>query len=93
MVFFIRKSIIFFLVFELCVFIVLYCFGPKGIKTWYDVCAQRTVVEQEIESLHQENKRLQEQIEFSKTDFAQEKIAREVLLMKKDNEKVYFVKS
>ncbi len=70
MVFFIRKSILFFLVFELCVFVVLYCFGPKGIKTWYDISAQRKVVEQEIEDLQQENQKLQEQIEFSKTDFA-----------------------
>jgi cell division protein FtsB len=92
-VFFIRKSILFFLVFELSVFLILYCFGPKGIKTWYDVCAQRTIVEQELDTLRQENQTLQEQIELSKVDFSQEKIAREILLMKKDDEKVYFVKS
>jgi cell division protein FtsB len=92
MTFFIRRCIIFFLVFEVTIFFVIYCFGPKSIKTLYDIYHEKDKIQREIADLQEENKKLLEQIEFHKTDFAKEKIAREVLMMKREDEKVYFVK-
>lgn len=93
MTFFIRRCIIFFLLFEVSVFFVIYCFGPKSIKTLYDIYKEKDKVQLEITNLEKENKSLLSQIEFHKTEFAKEKIAREVLMMKRDDEKVYFVKN
>ena len=70
----------------------IYCFGPKSIKTLYDIYHEKDKLQAEIIDLEQENKKLLDLIEFHKTEFAQEKIAREVLLMKRDDEKVYFTK-
>ncbi len=92
MTFFIRRCIIFFLVFEVTIFFVIYCFGPKSIKTLYDIYKEKDKIEREIVDLEQENKKLLDQIEFHKTDFSKEKLAREVLMMKREDEKVYFVK-
>lgn len=93
MTFFIRRSIIFFLLFEVVVFFVIYCFGPKSIKTLYDIYKEKDKLSQEISDLELENNRLLNLIEFHKTEFAQEKIAREKLLMKRNDEKVYFTKN
>ncbi len=69
----------------------MYCFGPKGIKTLMDIVQQKKDIVVCIDQLKQDNKQLEQQIEYYSTDFAQEKIAREVLLMKRENETVYFV--
>jgi cell division protein FtsB len=71
----------------------IYCFGPKSIKTLYDIYHEKDKLQAEIINLEQENKKLLDLIEFHKTDFAQEKIAREVLHMKRDDEQVYVTKS
>ena len=92
MTFFIRRSIIFFLMFEVTIFFVIYCFGPKSIKTLYDVYHQKTKMVQEITLLKQEINDLHSSIAFHRGSFAQERIAREILLMKRDDEVVYFVK-
>lgn len=93
MTFLIRKVIIFFLLFEMIVFFVIYCFGPKSIKTLYDIYHQKETIQNEIMFLHQENKKLTDLITYYKSEFAKEKIAREVLCMKKPDEKVYMLKS
>lgn len=93
MTFLIRKFIIFFLLFELVIFFVIYCFGPKSIKTLYDIYHQKEKIQNEIICLEQENKKLADLIEYHKSEFAQEKIAREILLMKKPNEKIYLLKN
>lgn len=92
MIFFIRRTVIFFLVFEVIIFFVIYCFGPKSIRTLYDVQRHESIMQQQIGQLRQEIGQLQQQIEENQTLFAKEKIARETLLMKRENEKVYFVK-
>lgn len=93
MTFFIRRSIIFFLIFEIAIFFVIYCFGPKSIKTLYDVHHQKEIMSQEIFLLKHENDALLSSIKIHRSSFARERIARELLLMKRDNETVYFVKS
>jgi cell division protein FtsB len=93
MTFFIRRCIIFFLIFELIVFFMIYCFGPKSIKTLHDIYQEKEKIQREIVDIEQENKKLLDLIEFHKTEFAKEKVAREVLTMKRDDEKVYFTKN
>lgn len=93
MTFLIRKMIIFFLLFEVVIFFVIYCFGPKSIKTLYDIYHQKDKIQNEIMLLDQENKNLEKLIEYHASDFAKEKIAREVLKMKKSDEKIYVLKS
>lgn len=92
MTFLIRKAIVFFLLFEVVVFFMIYCFGPKSIKALYDIYHQKEQIQNEIVLLEQENKKLVDLIAYHKTEFAKEKIAREVLLMKKHDEKVYLLK-
>lgn len=93
MTFFIRRTIIFFLIFEVAVFFMIYCFGPKSIKTLYDIYKEKDKLSCDIVNLELENKKLLELIHFHKTEFAQEKIARENLLLKRSDEKVYFIKN
>lgn len=93
MTFLIRKVIIFFLLFEIVIFFMIYCFGPKSIKTLYDIYHQKEKIQNEIVLLEQENKKLTDLIAYHTTEFAKEKIAREVLLMRKPDEKVYLLKS
>ena len=90
MTFLMRRFIMFFLVFEIVVFFVLYCFGPKGLIMIVDLRKQQEQTRLDIDTLQKEIKILQHDIEISHTDFAKEKIAREKLLMKKDQEQVYF---
>jgi len=92
MTFFIRRCIIFFLMFEMAVFFVIYCFGPKSIKTLYDVYHQKATMNQEIVFLKHENDELRRLTKSHRGLFAGERIAREQLLMKRDDETVYFVK-
>lgn len=92
MTFLFRKFIIFFLLFEVVIFFVIYCFGPKSIKTLYDVYHQKEKIKDEITFLEQENKKLADLIVYHGSEFAKEKIAREVLKMKKPDEKVYLLK-
>ncbi len=93
MTFLIRKIIIFFVIFEIVIFFMIYCFGPKSIKTLYDIYQQKEKIEQEITILQKENKNLQDLIAYHTTEFAKEKIARELLLMKKPDEKIYLLRS
>ena len=92
MTFFIRRCIVFFLIFEVAIFFMIYSFGPKSIKTLYDIYHEKDKLQREIIFLEQENEKLVNLIEFHKTEFSKEKIAREILLMKRDDEKVYFTK-
>jgi cell division protein FtsB len=92
MIFFIRRSIIFFVAFEVVIFFMIYCFGPQSIKTLYDVQRHKIQIEQEVLKLKQEVTELNGQIKENQSSFAQEKLARELLLMKREDEKVYFIK-
>lgn len=90
MTFLVRRFIIMFLLFEVVLFVALYCFGPKGLSMLVDLGQQQEQTVCEIATLQQEIKTLQSDIEAGLSDFAKEKIAREKLLMKKDQELVYF---
>ncbi len=90
MTFLVRRFIILLLIFELVLFGLLYCFGPKGLNNLMDLRQQQQQAIQDIDLLHKEIKILQSDIEIGLGDFAKEKIAREKLLMKKDQELVYF---
>ena len=90
MTFFVRRCLLLFIVGELFVFFMLYCFGPKGLKTFYDISSMQSQTRSDILTLQQEIAALKQEIVLNQTDFAKEKIARERLLMKKDGETVYF---
>ncbi|MCX5924169.1 MAG: septum formation initiator family protein [Candidatus Dependentiae bacterium] len=90
MTFIMRRFIICFLVFEVVVFFVLYCFGPRGLTMLVDLRKQQEQARIDIATTQKEIKTLQSDIEMNFSDFAKEKIAREKLLMKKDQEQVYF---
>lgn len=68
----------------------LYCFGPNGLHVLSGLKSQTEDVMQEIQLIQKEVQQLKIKIAESKSDFAKEKIARERLLMKKENETVYF---
>lgn len=90
MTFFVRRCLKLFLIFELSIFFLLYCFGPKSLKSLRDIEHMQQETIQDIAKLEQEIEMLKIAIEYNKTDFAKEKIARQKLLMKKNNETVYF---
>lgn len=90
MTLFFRKLLLFFLFFETILFLMLYCFGPNGLHVLSGLTSQTHQIIQGIEELQQEVQQLHTKIAESKSDFAKEKIARERLLMKKENETVYF---
>ena len=93
MTFFVRRCLILFLWFELLIFFVIYCFGPKSLKSLYDIKSAQTATENEITALKKEIEILKVDIARNQTDFAKEKIARERLLMKKNDETIYFKKT
>ncbi len=92
MTLFIKRAVIFIVIFETILFYVLYCFGPNGIHIRSSLQIQKDQVVQDIMNLEQDIEKLQQEIQESKTDFSKEKIAREKLLMKKDNEMIFFTK-
>lgn len=89
---FVKKILLSALLFEAILFLMLYCFGPNGRHIMIDLSGQKILLHSEIEELRQDVKNLQHKIQIAQTDFAKEIIARERLLMKKDNETVYFRK-
>lgn len=93
MTFFIRRCLQFFLVFEVLIFVIIYCFGPKGLKALYEIRQMHAFVYTEIINLQQEIEALKYNVALYQTDFAKEKIARERLLMKRSDETVYFKNS
>ncbi len=90
MTFFVRRCLKLFLIFEFTIFFLLYCFGPKSLKSLHDIQCLKMQTEQDIKSLQQEIETLKREINQNQTEFAKEKIARQRLLMKKNNEIVYF---
>lgn len=93
MVSFLKKLVFFVLFFEGILFLVLYCFGPNGLHVVSSLQDQKSHINKEIIHLRSEIEALRQDIAFVITDFAKEKMARERLLMKKNNETVYFKKS
>ena len=93
MTFFVRRCLKLFLIFELLIFFVIYCFGPKSLKSLHDIAKMQTETIKDIAALKQEIETLKSNIARNQTDFAKEKIARERLVMKKNNETVYFKKT
>ncbi|MBP6892760.1 septum formation initiator family protein [Candidatus Babeliales bacterium] len=92
MTFFVRRCLKLFLIFELLIFFVIYCFGPKSLKSLHEIKKMQVETVKDIATLKQEIETLKSDIVQNKTDFAKEKIARERLVMKKNNEIVYFKK-
>ncbi len=90
MTFFVRRCLKLFLIFELFIFFVIYCFGPKSLKSLHDIRRMQVETIKDIATLKQEIETLKYTIARNQTDFAKEKIARERLIMKKNNETVYF---
>ena len=91
MTFLVKKIVVLFITFEFFLFIMIYCFGPKGLTTLYDVQRQKKSLECSIVELESSIKKLQADIAQWSTDFAKEKIAREKLLMKRDDEQLYII--
>ncbi len=90
MTFFVRRCLKLFLISELVIFFLIYCFGPKSLKSLHDIEQMKIQTVQDIATLKQEIKMLKIAIDHNQTEFAKEKIARQRLLMKKNNETVYF---
>lgn len=90
MTFFVRRCLKLFFIFELFIFFVIYCFGPKSLKSLHDIRRMQVETIKDIATLKQEIETLKYTIARNQTDFAKEKIARERLIMKKNNETVYF---
>jgi cell division protein FtsB len=90
MTFFVRRCLMLFVVGEMFVFFMVYCFGPNSLKSLYEIKHLKVQTEIDIVNLQKEIIDLQQKTKINQTDFAKEKIAREQLLMKKDNETVYF---
>lgn len=90
MTFFFRRCLLLFLGCELLIFFVIYCFGPKSLKSLQDIKQRQVHTRNEILQLEQEILKLKNDVADSQTSFAKEKAARERLLMKKDDETVYF---
>lgn len=91
MTFFVRKVVYALLLFELIAFLIIYYAGPVGISSCRLMQDQIDAVQGSIRSIELEISEIMDDIVRSKTDFMQEKIAREVLQMKKSNEMVYLV--
>ncbi|MCX5923204.1 MAG: septum formation initiator family protein [Candidatus Dependentiae bacterium] len=90
MTFLVRRFIIMFLIFEVALFVLLYCFGPKGLSSFVDLKNKKQQTIQDIQNLKEEIEKLRLDVQAGLSDFSKEKIAREKLLMKKDQELVYF---
>ena len=85
-----RRLLLLGLLCEVSIFVLLYCFGPKGFKMLSDLKQQARVLQQDIVQIEYEISILKKDIQAGLGDFTKEKIAREKLLMKKDQELVYF---
>ena len=93
MTFFVRRCLMIFISFELFIFFVIYCFGPNSLKTLYEIHRLQVATRFEITALQKEIEILKSDIDYHQTDFAKEKIARQRLLMKKNDETIYFKKT
>ena len=89
--FLVRKVIWALICFEMLVFVVLYVAGPAGVSSSGNIQLQIEQVGSNIKAVEREIVLLRDDIERSKHSFMQEKIARELLHMKKSNEKIYRV--
>ncbi len=90
MTFFVRRCLQIFLIFELFIFLIVYCFGPKSLKSLKEIQKMQHMVSLEIVNLESEVSELLQNSIKLQSSFAKEKIARERLLMKKNEENVYF---
>lgn len=92
MTLFMRRLLKYGLFFETVLFLLFYYFGPNGLSMISRLGQQKGDVMADIVLIRQEIDQLDIKIKQGKTAFAKEKIARERLLMKKNNETVYFKK-
>lgn len=90
MTFFVRRCLQIFLIFEFVIFFIVYCFGPKSLKSLQEIQKMHEMVSLEIVCLESEVLNLLQDSIRLQSSFAKEKIARERLLMKKNEENVYF---
>jgi cell division protein FtsB len=89
MTFLLRRCLIIFLVLEIIIFFLIYSLGPKSLKSLHEMYGLKNQTMRDITNLQAEIVMLKQEVEQARTDFAKEKIARERLLMKKDDELVY----
>lgn len=90
MTLFLKRALYFGILIESVLFVLFYFFGPNGLHVLDDLSDQKKVLIAEISQHEQKVKDLQRQLATSQTGFAKETMARERLLMKKDNEQVFF---
>ena len=77
---------------EILFFVLLYYRGPNGTNILSRLALEKDTIVHEIATIQKEVHMLDQRIKESHTSFAKEKIARERLHMKKNNETVYFIK-
>lgn len=92
MTLFVKKIILSVLFFEVMLFLMLYYFGPNGLHILNNLQVQKKSIVYDIAQLIKDIDCIEEKIQDNRSDFAKERIARERLLMKKENEIIYFIK-
>ena len=88
-----NKLLFMIITFEGILFLLLYFFGPNGSHLLSELSLQKVKEQEAIVLLERKIDQLQQELKFSQSSFAKEKFARERLLMKKENEKIYFKNS
>lgn len=89
---FLKKLLLGALLFEVILFFMLYYFGPNGYHLFSGLIQQKIVLYEQIKKIQSDIDTLEQKIRISQTAFAKERVARERLFMKKDDEIVYFKK-
>lgn len=90
MTLFFKRLVLSVLLIESIFFCVLYCFGPNGMHILSSLRAQKVYILADIENLKRDIVQIKQELEYSQGDFYKEKMARERLQMKKNNEIVFF---
>lgn len=92
MTLFMRRLLLYGVCAEIILFFLLYYFGSNGTHVLAKLALEKKQLIEEIELFQREVDQLDQKIKQARTPFAKEKIARERLLMKKKDEKIYFLK-
>ena len=90
MTLFFKRLVLSVLLIESILFCVLYYFGPNGMHILSSLRAQKVDILTDIDSLKGDIAQIKQELEYSQSAFYKEKMARERLQMKKNNEIVLF---
>lgn len=90
MTLFFKRLVLSVLLIESILFCVLYWFGPNGMHILSSLQAQKVYILADIENLKNDIAQIKQDLEYSQSSFYKEKMARERLQMKKNNEIVFF---